>query len=297
MSVRPPDVRETHVAGAVSNGIDHELVTAFESLGLPLCRTLVEMLNENILHRTERRGCGYTQATRYLAALVSVPELPKQSGGGLFHGNVEPRLGGRTGMLRHIEAISGEVCSSICLPESLILARLIAEIALRNAIGRSLGKSCDEKLPMGTCPLAEQYFLEIAYGFIRRGGCVNVIVDGDRQPVLVEKRGLGDDHSSVSVTPVTLNGVHLPLGSLVGIARDAGSDGDFVATANARGRIIPLGALRAVRFLRLTTLAVAPEHRARTFTAHFEQQIRGELFSPESTRIEQLVDFAVAQST
>ena len=51
----------------------HELVEAFASVGLPLHPTLRDMLEEVPAHRTERRGCGYTQATRFLSTFVNQP--------------------------------------------------------------------------------------------------------------------------------------------------------------------------------------------------------------------------------
>ena len=49
----------------------HEVPRAFDELGRPLSAPLVEMLSELPKHRTERRGCGYTQSTRYLAPHVN----------------------------------------------------------------------------------------------------------------------------------------------------------------------------------------------------------------------------------
>ena len=49
----------------------HELPAVFRKHGLWLNTTLVGMLDEHFSHRTERRGCGYTQATRHLAVLVN----------------------------------------------------------------------------------------------------------------------------------------------------------------------------------------------------------------------------------
>ena len=51
----------------------HELPTLFETHGLGLNATLTDMLHEHFSHRTERRGCGFTQATRHLAALINRP--------------------------------------------------------------------------------------------------------------------------------------------------------------------------------------------------------------------------------
>ncbi|WP_257389454.1 hypothetical protein, partial [Tahibacter caeni] len=54
----------------------HEIVAAFARAGLPLCGTLVEMLDEHFAHHTERRGCGFTQATRHLSTLINAPRDP-----------------------------------------------------------------------------------------------------------------------------------------------------------------------------------------------------------------------------
>ena len=54
----------------------HEIVSAFARAGLPLRRTLAEMLDEHFSHHTERRGCGYTQATRHLSSLINAPRDP-----------------------------------------------------------------------------------------------------------------------------------------------------------------------------------------------------------------------------
>ncbi|QBQ16605.1 hypothetical protein [Acinetobacter haemolyticus] len=45
---------------------DHEVVSIFKQYLYPLSAKLTEMLNEHFSHQTERRGCGYTQATRVI---------------------------------------------------------------------------------------------------------------------------------------------------------------------------------------------------------------------------------------
>ena len=54
------------------SNVDHELVQRYREQGYSLSETLVEMLNEHYNHQTERRGCGYTQATRVIAEFVNV---------------------------------------------------------------------------------------------------------------------------------------------------------------------------------------------------------------------------------
>lgn len=57
----------------MSELVDHEVVTIFKKYLHPLSAKLTEMLNEHFSHQTERRGCGYTQATRVIAEFVSQP--------------------------------------------------------------------------------------------------------------------------------------------------------------------------------------------------------------------------------
>jgi hypothetical protein len=49
------------------------------------------------------------------------------------------------------------------------------------------------------------------------------------------------------------------------------------------------------RFLRLTTLAVSPEHRRRAFTTHFQAQLDAGLFAPGEATIDQLRHVAEEQ--
>ena len=51
----------------------HEIVSVFAAQGMPLSGKLSEMLNEHYSHQTERRGCGFTQATRVLAEFINQP--------------------------------------------------------------------------------------------------------------------------------------------------------------------------------------------------------------------------------
>lgn len=57
----------------------HELNVAFDNVGLGLCNVLREMLDEHPKHRTERRGCGLTQATRFLSEYINRPRDPNDT--------------------------------------------------------------------------------------------------------------------------------------------------------------------------------------------------------------------------
>jgi hypothetical protein len=268
-------------------GLDHELVRLFAAQGLPLNVTLREMLNEHYSHRTERRGAGFTQATRHLAAMVnsrtsaeSTPDLRMFSSGA----DVLPTPGD----LRLLQALLER-------EESRILARIIGDLALPGSADRAYVELpvWHEDLKVGTCPLAEKYFLELAAAFVRRKGRVNVLVSSSGQPVLIEKLNLGDDHSCISVAPVVLNGVGLPPGSLFSVRYDPA--GPFRANRTLPGALIPLDACSGFRFLRLSTLAVDPQHRERAFTMHFATQVAAGLFAPGEATIEQLWRLAMDQ--
>src|SRR5262245_20943260 len=58
-------------------GLGHELCAVVQAQGCALNATLIEMLNEHFSHCTERRGCGFTQATRHLAVLVNRPRADR----------------------------------------------------------------------------------------------------------------------------------------------------------------------------------------------------------------------------
>jgi hypothetical protein len=105
---------------------------------------------------------------------------------------------------------------------------------------------------------------------------------------------LGDNHSCLSLVTLTMNGVRLPPGSLLGLAYDSR------ALQKTRRKVIPGCQIRLAdcdgfRFLRLTTLAITPANRARAFTTHFEAQQANGLFAPESTQLAQLTQIAQAE--
>jgi hypothetical protein len=299
------------------------LLRVFDAGGFRLCDTLYEMLNEHHTHRTERRGAGYTQATRHLATFVNRPRRPYEYEEALLfadrspaavHGLVaaaaalgvdlpfrnldrreppEPLRADPQVLAGYREQAERQarlraLPDRLDLEESRLLAAMVVDLVLSRAASGDVPdlRPWPEKLAIGTCPLAEKYFLELAQGFVRRKGRMNVIVSDAGAPLLVEKLGLGDDHSCLSVVPLLLNGVRLPRGSLFGVAYS----GDVALRPNTHlaGQVIPLARCDGFRFLRLTTLAVSPANRRRAFSAHFEAQVEGGLFEPGAATIEQI---------
>lgn len=304
------------------NAEPHEIVSAFAQAGLGLHRTLREMLDEDPAHRTERRGCGYTQATRFLSTFVNQSRgaLDAQETGifadwsktrtetiarqafdaGWPQGwrrldrcpvDILERLvpESMAAALARLPSSLADIEASLQREESRLLMTLLRQLLVPEAHARPSLREMREKPEIGSCSQAEEFFLEIAHGRIRRGGRVNIVVDADGAPLLVEKMNLGESHSAMAVAPVAICDVVLPPGALFALRysedtpplRDLGC-----------GHALPCAAIEQARFLRLTTLTVSPAVRRRAFSAQFEAQLRGDMLSPATTTIEHLQHFA-----
>lgn len=312
------------------NAQSHEVVVAFEQAGLGLHKTLCEMLDEHPSHRTERRGCGYTQATRFLSTYINRPRAAEDAFDlGIFADWPKHRTeslarlaiaaGWRQGWrglhraepdvidrlapsalamaLATVPAQLADIETRMQREESRLLLRLIRSI-IDPAIPAS-GEPCEPDIPemlekpeIGSCSQAEEFFLEIAHGRIRRSGRVNLFVDNDDRPLLAEKIGLGESHSAMAVAPVSICGVALPPGALFALAYP--DDATPLRTL-ACGHAMGVDTIVQARFLRLTSLAVSPQVRQRAFSAQLDAQIRGDMLSPRTTTIEDLQAFASAQ--
>ncbi len=313
----------------------HEIIALFQSNEHPLSAKLQEMLNEHYTHQTERRGCGYTQATRVIAEYVNIPRealafedlkifehydvknlknitamahLQELQLTGWRHldrnANVNAYLArNKTDSLSEalheesdFQAQLRQIAAQATLEESKMICELIEDIILPKTAehtGLTELNTLTEKPKVGSCPMAEKFFLKVAHHQLLRQGIINIFVDEQGQPVMVEKLNMGDDHSCISLKPLIMNGVRLPAGSLFAVAYDEEA---VHKTANKKykGHIIPIQDV-GFWFLRITTLAISPKNRARAFTTHFKQQIQNGLLNPEITELSQLVDVAKQQ--
>ena len=321
------------------SSVQHEVITAFEAAEMTLANNLVDMLNEHYSHQTERRGCGYTQATRVLAERINQPRhgdgfedlrlfadhpskplymlLSAASSYGLqmpswrnldLRDDLQTRLNAESSIASggFLATLQQEIdwqqrlrgmMTQVCLEESRLIVQLIIDTILPRdaaALGLTALQVLAEKPKVGSCPMAEKFFLDIAHGFTPRKGQVNIIVSADGQPLLLEKLNMGDDHSCISLVPLVMNGVCLPAGSLLAAQYDP-EHAALRAGRQIAGQILAAERCTGFYFLRLTTLAVSPTNRKRAFNAHFEQQVANGLFSPHSTTLDQLQAVALAQ--
>ncbi|PTQ89989.1 hypothetical protein [Agitococcus lubricus] len=319
------------------NHTHHEIVETFDRLEMPLSDTLIEMLNEDYTHRTERRGCGYTQATRALATNINLArtdelddlKLFNRANQGLRSLLLHPQaqslglkqwrnLDLRKDLATHLQQNSAAEDSFWCtlaqevafqhrlrnseyevsLEESRVWIRLLSDIILprdANAEGLFALNALTEKPKVGSCTMAEKFFLEMLYGTIPRKGFVNIIVDDQQRPLMIEKVNIGDSHSCISVAPVMMNGVRIPAASLFAVEYPEDLTDTLTTCKHLRGRVIPASACIGFRFLRLTTLSISVAHRARAFSSHFEWQTANGLFSHHTTDIRQLLALASKQ--
>lgn len=305
--------------------MQHEVTQAYAEAGYALDKRLAEMLDEHFSHRTERRGCGFTQSTRFLSTYINQPRDPMSARDlDVFAdwpmretealAQVMRAEGWEQGW-RNLDAVpdleahslrgSPRFDALVALPRLLreMRARLRHEESrlfndLLHDLITGLGAAAPDvpgmpvKPEIGSCSQAEEFFLEIAHARVRRGGRVNVLTDADGRAVLIEKMNLGESHSAIAVSPLRINGVRIPLGGLCALKLN---EELAQGPATRHGCRFPLTAIVEARFLRLTTLSVAPESRKRAFSHQVEAQLRSDMFSPLVTTIEHLQNFARAE--
>lgn len=318
------------------SNVDHELVRCYREQGYSLSETMVEMLNEHYSHQTERRGCGYTQATRVIAESVNVARHPDEYKDLRIFADFDTKalkhvlsqaashglsldswrnLDQQPQVLDYItqhqddyaQALRQQVqwqkklrqmSSLVEFEESKVLANLIEDIILPKTAaetGYIELNTLKDKPKVGSCPMAEKFFLKIAHDQVLRRGEINIFVDGQQQPVLMEKLNMGDNHSCISLQPVLINGVRLPEGSLFSVSYDAEQIANKRTNKGYSGFVAPIQDVPGFYFLRLTTLAISSANRRRAFSSHFEQQVQNGLYSPETTQLSQILQVAQAQ--
>ncbi|VUD69202.1 hypothetical protein TDB9533_04568 [Thalassocella blandensis] len=309
----------------------HEIVEEFQSIGLPLNKKMENMLNEEPEHQRPRRGCGYTQASRHLAEYINQPRgLTTRLDLRLFSEAGQRRLGqmvtatleilGRLPkdldeveqVLRSNEQVNGQfpqhietlhrlrtIGERLAFEESQLVANIVLSLLGFSSKLKEAGSlelpHYSEKLAIGTCPEAERYFLEFSAGYLRRKGIINIFVDQNNQPVIIEKISVGDSHSCITVADLILNSVHIPAGSLLGTTYST-VPLDTERCADMNGSWLPIDVTHGFRFLRLTTLSVSPENRARAFSNHLKKQLEGSpFFDPLNASIADLRRVALKQ--
>ena len=316
---------------------DHEVLICFQTQLSALSKNLSEMLNEHFSHQTERRGCGFTQATRVIAEFINqecddvdvkdfrifadhetkylksividaqTRNLNIKSWRHLdIHPEVQRYLAEKNPEDNFYQILAKEVAfqsklrnikEQVIFEESKLICDFLEDIILRKT---QLSDHLPElsgltiKPKVGSCPMAEKFFLKIAHRRLLRQGLINIFVNEQNEPMLIEKLNMGDNHSCINLVPLIMNGIRIPEGSLFSVKYD---EENIEKRPNKlyKGFVIPINQVEGFWFLRLTTLSVSPQNRARAFNAHFKQQVQNGLFSPDTTELRQLKEVALDQ--
>lgn len=276
---------------------NHEIVTQLASCQLLVHPTLKDMLNEDSSHQTERRGCGYTQATRYVADFINPVESKHLSK--LFHADVRKEINHCIDQQPN-QALKEKLANcqkKLSFEESHIFFNILTDLFFPVTNPDSSIQGLLEKPKVGSCTLAEKFFLEIAHECAPRTGLINIIVDQNNQPLLLEKVNMGDSHSCISLRPLYLHGICLPIGSLFATTAISHSTqlGYYPACQSMKGNVIPIDDYQGFWFLRLSTLAISVENRKRAFGQHLKWQIENGLFSCDKIDMQTLIDLCHAQ--
>ncbi len=269
------------------DGKNHEVITVLENAGFEMPVGLKEMLNEDSGHQGGRKGCGFTQATRFLAE--SIREKSDRIKSAYYSSKREV-----------LEAIDMRDIGDMkdMKPESKLILRMLADIYDARPKRSHVPElpSLGERPEIGTCTTAEIYFFEYLYDTgwpIVGDKKMNFILDEKGEAIFIEKVGLGDNHSALSLKHFYTNGVLIPPGSLVALKYSDDAIGD--PTISYKGNIIQSSDLEGVDFLRFTPLVAKPEDRARAFWSHVYFQIQNQMPGALQTTIQDFIDKAKSE--
>ena len=275
---------------------NREVSDAFKEAGMPLDWKLVGMLEESQEHQGGRRGSGFTQASRYMADIIRSERSSRDFK--IFDNSFKDKIeddffaNGNEEKLKTVDFRDfvdknklKEISNKIKGPGSKLLFGMIDDTFNHN-IDTNLATlpSSKEKMEIGTCTTAENYFFDYMRGntmygnnFENKTAKMNIFKDEKGEPLFMEKIGLGENHSAISLKDFYLNGIKIPAGSLVALQYDKPSTENLTNSKN--GNILESKILQAVEFLRFTTLVVEPKDREQTFGEHYkfqkEQGIKG----------------------
>lgn len=323
--LRPPFGKVTHREREPHRQA-HELSQIFADHHLRLNAQLESALAEDPEHLEIRRGGGFLQASRMLADFVNVPrsmadiylfdeelsdrvEMANTPASDDYDGwdnhrrlHDQPRP-----LVSDMRPLQAAV-RKLQFQESRVLANMIVDIAARYEptphdqvlFGQNPKARFAADVPyIGSCTTAETYFLEFGYQestFKWRGGeggYMNVIVDDAGNPLMLEKIGIGDAHSALTVQEVVMNNVRLPAGTFLAVGYNATvvdkqpfPDTGYHKQRYVKGNagIIKASECGGFKYLRLSSLVVEPERRPQALA--YLLQMQREAFFPHAEHAE-----------
>jgi hypothetical protein len=290
----------------LENPVQEEVLNEFKKIGLPLNETLTGMINESSEHQGGRRGSGFTQLSRQLAERVRLSGADR--GVTLFDSSVISDLEDQKYANNNEDLKTTQLSSLLDKEKILGVYEKAKDPGSKLALGMMidlLGFSekdpsvpelpfSKDKMEIGTCTTAENYFFDYLKGsmykdlFSSGQAKMNVIVDSSGQPLFMEKIGVGESHSAISLRPTYINGVKIPAGSLVALQYESKGE-NKKETASHEGSVINMADIKAFEFLRFTTLAVDPKDREKTFGEHLKWQKENKIAEAETIQLQDFV--------
>ncbi|OGY88089.1 MAG: hypothetical protein A2458_02390 [Candidatus Kerfeldbacteria bacterium RIFOXYC2_FULL_38_9] len=252
-----------------------DVVDAFESAGYGLNSYLKGLLLEDKGTYDSRKGSGFTQAT-YHALKGDFGSV-----GMLFNEVICRKLRDK-GKGIDVEKLATAL-QKLQHPDSRLFARLILQQFKPYQPKESdtiLQSTSERIIIVGACMAAEMYYLEFVNNpgiYKCRGGDfgrMNVITDETGEPIMLEKEGLGDNFSCITLKETVLNGKQLPPGTLMAIVYPltaAVAERMDFSREKFTSREIPLSQCKFTA-LRFSTLVADPKDRARAFGKHYDYQ-------------------------
>lgn len=283
--------------------LESPLADAFERVGLPLHYKFAGMLREEEDYRFDpatydnnRKGSGFLGVGRFLAERINAPRNMGRDWNELLDDPIgrleEPwiqRLGYKfddDGPAREqlfevgIKKIAWALQQASSEAERMI-AGLLADLLLPREyeddevveLPSDPGYTRESR-EFGSCTTAEIYFLEKAHprnDYMRTSG--TSIVDDFGNVIMWKKHG--GEPTAITFVPCKLNGVVLPPGSIIGLK-----------PKGLNASVAHIGEFVSAQFIRMSSLAISPEHRKHDvgMTLVFQQR-NGMLYS-ESTSLE-----------
>lgn len=183
-----------------------------------------------------------------------------------------------------VRARLSEVVKRFSQEEDVLIGRMIQDALMPYQEGIALPAKTNVQRSeyVGTCTTAETYFLSMLDP--RKPYSEPVVMsDATGEPLMILKAA--GERSAMTLRECVIDGVRIPAGSLI-----------------APSLKKPLSEVKTIedctgfRFLRLTTLAISPEHRRRAFGPAMRFQEMNRMYQANTATIEQLRRYARGRS-
>ncbi len=311
MEPKPPTFTEKPKEQANEEISTTELVNAFEDNGLPLDFSLKCSLLGKDTHKSHSEiyrdvdGSGFTEASRvYLAKAIR--NRRQGEGVELFDAFVISAM--RTKVIKDLgyEPFAKvdvspyidkdklrTIESAMTKPETKLVARMIGDIFGTHEKDPNIPElPTGPRIVIGACSKAESYFYDFLspdnylfhHTIFKGKPRINIIVDNSNEAILMEKIGLGNEHSAITLKDFYSDGVRIPAGSLVVIRYSLPKEEKEINSG--KGNIIKTSDLTKVEFLRFTPLVLDSKDRKRVFEENLSQQIEDNFYNPETITID-----------